>query len=422
MKIAIRGGRVIDQERGLDEVRDIFVADGKIIGIEPPREAVESDFLGIPAQGLIVTPGLIDIHTHLREPGFEYKETIASGTRAAAKGGFTSIACMANTDPVNDNRSVTEYILKKAKGEGAVNVYPIGAISQGLEGKDLAEFGELKEAGAVAVSDDGCPVMDAQLMRRALEYAKAFDLVVIDHCEDLNLSTGGAMNEGPVATELGLPGIPKAAEEVMVARDLILAGLTQGRLHIAHVSTAGSVRLIREAKRMGINVTCETAPHYFTLTDEAVRGYNTNGKMNPPLRRPEDVEAVKEGLRDGTIDVIASDHAPHEADAKNVEFINAANGIIGLETTLPLTLSLVHEGVLTLMEAIAKLTINPARALGLPKGALKMGADADITIIALEKEWAVDARQLHSLSKNTPFVGWKMKGMAIMTIVAGEVR
>ena len=422
MRIAVRGGRVIDPESRLDEVRDIYIADGKIIGIEPPREVAESDFLGIPAQGLVVIPGLIDIHTHLREPGLEYKETIASGTRAAAKGGFTSIACMANTDPVDDNRSVTEYILNRARAEGVVNVYPIGAISKGLEGKELAEFGELREAGAVAVSDDGYPVMNAQLMRRALEYAKAFDLVVIDHCEDLNLSAGGAMSEGPISTELGLPGIPRAAEEVMVARDLILAGLTKGRLHIAHVSTAGSVRLIREAKRMGINVTCETAPHYFTLTDEAVRGYNTNCKINPPLRRPEDVEAIKEGLRDGTIDVIASDHAPHEADAKDVEFVHAANGIIGLETALPLTLSLVHEGALTLMEAIAKLTINPARALSLPKGALKVGADADITIIDLEKEWVVDAHHLHSLSKNTPFIGWKMKGMAIMTIVSGEVK
>ncbi len=422
MKLVIRGGRVIDPDSGRDELCDIYVEGKKIIGLELPQEYAESDFKEISIPGKVAAPGLIDIHTHLREPGFEYKENIASGTQAAARGGFTSIACMANTQPVNDNRAVTEYILRVAGSDGVVNVFPIGAISKGLEGVELAEFGELREAGAVAVSDDGRPVMDPLLMRRALEYAQVFGLTVIDHCEEMGLAAGGAMNEGYISTRLGLPGVPKAAEEVMVARDLILAELTRGRLHIAHVSTAGSVRLIRQAKRMGIDVTCETAPHYFTLTDESVQEFNTNCKMNPPLRCDEDLEAIKEALADGTIDIIASDHAPHESDAKNVEFIKAANGIIGLETALPLTLTLVHQGILTLKDAIAKLTINPARALGLPKGTLKVGADADITIIDPDEEWVVDVNKFASLSRNSPFQGWRVKGSVSMTIVGGRER
>ena len=420
--LLITGGRVIDPASLRDEKLDIFIDQGKIIGLEPPgrEKAKESDYYEAPAHGKLVVPGLIDIHTHLREPGYEYKETIATGCLAAARGGFTSIACMANTDPVNDCPAVTEYILGKAKEVSKINLYPIGALSKGLKGQELAEMGELRNAGAVAVSDDGRPVMNAELMRRALEYARAFDLPVISHCEDLNLSANGVMNEGRVATELGLPGIPRASEEVMVARDIILADMTRGRLHIAHVSTAGSVRLIRQAKAHGINLTCETAPHYFTLTHEEVRGFNTYCKVNPPLRRQEDLLAIKEGLRDGTIDVIASDHAPHEADAKEVEFVSAANGMVGLETTLPLTLSLVHEGVLTLSEAIAKLTVNPTRALGLPKGTLAVGADADITIIDLDREYLIDVNQFASLSKNSPFHGWKVKGMAVATVSMGQ--
>lgn len=418
--LLIKGGRVIDPASGLDDRIDLLVLDGKVAalgtGLERPGVPV------IDARGLWVVPGLIDMHTHLREPGYEYKETIATGSRAALKGGFTSIACMANTKPVNDNQSVTEYILRKANEERAANVYPIGAISRGLEGKELSEMGELKAAGCVAISDDGRPIMNSELMRRALEYAKGFDLTVIDHCEDLNLSADGAMNEGRVSTELGLPGVPRAAEEVMAARDIILTELTRGRLHIAHVSTAGSVRLIREAKAKGLNVTCEATPHHFSLSDEAVRGFNTNCKMNPPLRSQEDVTAVREGLRDGTIDAIASDHAPHEADAKNVEFSIAANGIVGLETALGLALALTCEGLLAPKEVIAKLTCNPARILGIPKGTLSLGVDADITLIDPEVEWVVDVGQFASLSKNSPFHGWKLKGRAGGTIVGGEKR
>ncbi len=421
MKLVIRGGRVIDPASNLDAIKDVYIDQGEIVAVESAGAGgLAPDCREILAEGKLVVPGLIDMHTHLREPGYEYKETIATGCQAAARGGFTSIACMANTDPVNDNRAVTEYILRQARLAGGVNVFPIGAISQGLAGKELAEMGELKDAGAVAVSDDGRPVMNGQLMRRALEYTKAFDLPVISHCEDLNLSAGGVMNEGPVSTRLGLPPISKAAEEAMVARDLILAELTHGRLHIAHVSCAGSVELIRQAKARGINVSCETAPQYFSLTDEDIGEFNTLCKVNPPLRGREDVEAIKAGLKDGTIDAIASDHAPHEPDAKEVEFVNAASGMLGLETALALTLKLVHEGTLTINQAIAKLTVNPARVLGIPKGTLAVGADADIAIIDMDKEWVVDVNKFASSSKNSPFDGWKVKGVADMTLINGE--
>ena len=423
MKLVIRGGRVIDPAGNLDAIKDVYIDQGEIVAVESAGAGgLAPDCREVLAEGKLVVPGLIDMHTHLREPGYEYKETIATGCQAAARGGFTSIACMANTDPVNDNRSVTEYILRQARLAGGVNVFPIGAISQGLAGKELAEMGELKDAGAVAVSDDGRPVMNGQLMRRALEYTKAFDLPVISHCEDLNLSAGGVMNEGPVSTRLGLPPISKAAEEAMVARDLILAELTHGRLHIAHVSCAGSVELIRQAKARGINVSCETAPQYFSLTDEDIGEFNTLCKVNPPLRGREDVEAIKAGLKDGTIDAVASDHAPHESDAKEVEFVNAASGMLGLETALALTLKLVHEGTLTINQAIAKLTVNPARVLGIPKGTLAVGADADIAIIDMDKEWVVDVNKFASSSKNSPFDGWKVKGVAVATILAGKPR
>jgi len=327
---------------------------------------------------------------------------------------------MANTSPVNDEPSVTEYILKKAREEGSCNVFPIGAISKGLQGEVLANIGELKEAGCVAVSDDGRPVMNADLMRRALEYASDFGLTVISHAEDLTLARGGTMNEGITATRLGLKGIPNAAEDVMVARDIALAELTGARLHIAHVSTKGAVRIIRNAKARSTKVTAETAPHYFTLTEEAVDGYNTSAKMSPPLRTKEDVDAIKEGLRDGTLDCIATDHAPHDPDSKDVEFPSAANGIVGLETSLPLTLRLVEEGILTLSQAIERLTVNPAKALGLNKGTLSVGADADIAVIDLDDEWIVEPLKLRSKSRNTPFAGWKMKGRAVVALVGGK--
>lgn len=427
MQLLIKGGRVIDPANKIDGILDVVVKDGKIFAvgnltIEQQLIATKAENEGavIDASGKLVVPGLIDIHVHLREPGYEWKETIKTGTSAAVAGGFTSVACMANTSPVNDEPYVTEYILRKAKTEGLCNVFPIGATSKGLKGDELANIGELKGAGCVAISDDGRPVMNADLMRRALEYASSFGITVISHAEDLTLAIGGAMNEGVMATRLGLKGIPNAAEDVMIAREIALAELTGARLHIAHVSTKAAIRIIRNAKARGAKVTAETAPHYFTLTEDAVEGYNTNAKMNPPLRTAEDVEAIKEGLKDGTIDCIATDHAPHDPDSKDVEFPLAANGIVGLETSLPLTLRLIEEGVLTLPGAIEKLSANPAKALGLSKGTLSIGADADITLIDLDDEWVVDPAKLRSKSKNTPFAGWKMEARAVATIVGGK--
>ncbi len=374
----------------------------------------------IDASAKLVVPGLIDMHVHLREPGFEYKETIETGTAAAKAGGFTTVCCMPNTDPVNDNRSVTEFILSQAKN-AAARVLPIGAITKGSKGEELSEMAELRQAGCCAVSDDGRPVMTAGIMRRAMEYSKIFDMVLVSHCEDKTLSGTGVMNEGIVSTQLGLRGIPRAAEEVMTGRDIALAELTGCRLHIAHVSTAGSVRLIRDAKSRGVKVTAETCPHYFSLTEEAVRGYNTMAKMNPPLRTSEDVAAIKQGLKDGTIDVIATDHAPHAMDEKSGEFDFAPFGIVGLETALGLTLKLVDEGVLPLADAVRKLNLNPSTVLKIDKGTLSEGADADITIIDPDIQWTVAASALKSKSKNTPFDGWKMKGKAVQTIVRGKL-
>ncbi|OGW49125.1 MAG: dihydroorotase [Nitrospirae bacterium RBG_19FT_COMBO_42_15] len=420
MRMLIKNGRVLDPANNIDDSLDIFI-EGNIIKKVAKGIKAEASAKVIDAKGKIVAPGLIDIHTHLREPGFEYKETIRTGTMAAAAGGFTAICCMPNTNPINDNRAVTEFILSKSAKEGIVNVLPIGAITKGSQGKALAEISDMVNAGCVAISDDGKGVMDAEVMRRGLEYTKAFDIPVIAHCEDANLSSGGVMNEGFASTTLGLRGIPKAAEEVMVVRDIALAELTGARLHIAHVSSAGSVESIRTAKKRGVKVTCETCPHYFTLTEDAVIGYNTNAKVNPPLRTKEDVKAIKEGLKDGTIDIIASDHAPHAVHEKEIEFDYASFGMIGLETSLPLILNLVREGVLTLKDAIAKATINPARLLKLKKGTLSEGADADITIIDPESEWVVDVNNLKSKSKNTAFAGMKMKGRAVMTIVGGKI-
>lgn len=419
MNIIIKNGHVIDPANKLDEKLDILVSGGKIAGLGKPGSFSADGASVIDAAGTIVVPGLIDMHVHLREPGFEYKETIATGTAAAKAGGFTSVCCMPNTNPVNDNQAITRFILDQAR-DASARVFPIGAITKGSRGEELTEMAELLEAGCTAISDDGRPVMNAAVMRRAMEYSKIFDLLVISHCEDSALSDKGVMNEGFVSMELGLRGIPRAAEDVMTGRDISLAELTGCRLHIAHVSTAGSVRMVREAKARGVKVTAETCPHYFSLTDEAVRGYNTMAKMNPPLRTADDVAAVKQGLKDGTIDVIATDHAPHGMDEKSGEFDYAPFGIVGLETALGLSLKLVEEGVLSLTELVRKLSFNPAGVLKLKKGTLSPDVDADLTIIDLAEEWVVDSSNFKSKSKNTPFNGWKLKGRAVQTIVGGK--
>jgi dihydroorotase len=430
MRTLIRGGRVVDPYSHLDSMVDVLIAAGKIAAIGPdaietawPRDGstLSTPLEVIEAHGLLVVPGLIDIHTHLREPGYEYKESIETGSAAAVAGGFTSIACMANTNPVNDDAAVTEYILDRARAVGLVQVFPIGAVSVGLAGEHLAEIGELKQAGVVGISDDGKSVMNSHLMRRALEYAGMFGLPVISHCEDSHLAVHGVMHEGRVSTELGLHGIPAQAEDIMIARDIALAELTGGRLHIAHVSTAGAVRLVHDAKARGLRVTSEVTPHHLLLTDEAVRGYDANTKMYPPLRTAADVEALRQALRDGTIDAIATDHAPHDLADKEVEFDQAPVGIIGLETSLPLTLRLVNEGILPLADAIALLTWRPAQVLGLAKGTLQVGADADVTLIDTQTEYVVDRREFRSKSRNSPFHGWTLKGRALMTIRAGTI-
>lgn len=421
MSLLIKGGLVVDPSRHLEDPLDLLVERGKIVALEPPGQIPEEGRQVISAPGLVVAPGLMDMHVHLREPGEEYKETIYTGTRAAVQGGFTAVATMPNTKPVNDTAAVTRLILDQAKAAGNARVYPVGAVSVGSRGQALSEYGDLKAAGAVALSDDGHPVSNAMLMRRALEYARTFDLPVISHCEDLDLSADGVMHEGPVSLQLGLKGIPGAAEEVMVYRDLTLARLTGARLHIAHVSTGGSVAIIRLAKAMGLPVTAETAPHYFSLTEAAVLGYNTHAKVNPPLRTEMDVQAIKGALRDGTLDAIACDHAPHSSLEKEVEFSAAAFGLIGLETSLGLTLKLVHAGELSLTQAIEALSTNPARILGVAGGTLAVGAPADITIIDINREWTVDANTFASKSRNCPFDGWALKGKAVMTIVGGKV-
>ena len=422
MRILIKGGRVIDPRNNIDEITDVFIDKGVISDIGTDHELDGLEITVIDAAGKIVAPGLVDMHCHLREPGFEYKEDIESGTKSAAMGGFTSIACMPNTEPVIDNQAIVEFIKSKAASVGCVNVYPIGAISKGLEGKELAEIGEMKFAGVVAISDDGRPVVESGLMRRALEYASLFDVTVISHCEDMGLVAGGSMNEGYVSTALGLKGITRAAEEVMVSRDILIAEATNTAVHIAHVSTRGAVDLVRQAKKRGVKVTCETCPHYFTLTDKACEGFNTNAKMNPPLRTDDDVEAVKEGLRDGTIDAIATDHAPHHIDEKQCEFALANNGIIGFETALGLSVThLVKTGVLTMNEVIKKLSVNPADILGLNKGCLAVGRPADIVIIDADNEYTVNVAEFKSKAKNSPYDGWKLCGKAEYVIVNGEI-
>ncbi|MDD5132659.1 MAG: dihydroorotase [bacterium] len=420
MRILIKGGRIIDPANRIDAQKDIYIEEGIIKRVSSNIKINKPNVKVIDARGKIVTPGLIDMHTHLREPGREDEETIASGTRAACKGGFTSICCMPNTQPVTDNQAQVELILSKAQKEGWVNVYPIGAITKGLQGEEMSPIGELKKAGVAGITDDGKTVYNSLIMRRALEYSKMFKLPVISHCEDTDLSAEGLINEGYISTILGMRGIPRQAEEVIVSRDIQLAEMTGGHLHIAHVSTEGSVGMIRRAKRMNIKITAETAPHYFTLTDEAVKTYNTNTKMNPPLRTKKDVQAIKRGLQDGTIDCIASDHAPHLEDEKNQEYELAPFGIIGLETMLPLIITeLVDKKVLTLREAIKKLTVNPARILGLNKGTLSPGADADITIMDIKANRKIET--FESQSNNSPFIGYTLKGFAVCTIVGGRI-
>lgn len=420
MKLLIKNGNVIDSLSKRLFTSDVLVVDGKIAAIDTGLDI--GDIPVIDAAGKLVSPGLVDMHVHLREPGFEAKETIETGTRAAARGGFTSVACMPNTSPVADNQAVISFILSRARESGLVNIFPIGAITKGSKGEEMSEMADLKAAGAVAVSDDGHTVANAGVMRRAMQYAKMVGLPVISHCEDKDLAAGGVMHEGFVSTMLGLPGIPAASEETIVARDIILAESTGCPLHIAHVSTAGSVRLLREAKSRGVPVTAEVAPHHFTLTHEAVIGYDTFTKVNPPLRSAEDVEALLEGLSDGTIDVIATDHAPHSAEEKDVEYNSAPFGLVGMETAVGLVWTeLVAKGILSPVEAILKMSINPARILGLKKGILSVGADADITIIDPDLEEIVEPQLFAGKGKNTPFAGRFLKGLPVATIVGGRV-
>ena len=420
MPILIKGARVIDPGK-LDQVSDVLIAKGVIEAVQPAGtlEGEGGRLEVIEGNGLWLTPGLIDMHVHFREPGQEHKETILTGSRAAAAGGFTAAVTMPNTDPVNDDPAITALMLNKATEADLIRVYPVAAISKGIKGEQLCEFGELKAAGAIGVSDDGRPVMNGQLMRRALEYAAAFNLLVISHCEELTLAEGGAMNEGANATRMGLGGIPNASESVMVMRDIALAQLTGARVHIAHVSTRESVAAIRRAKEDGVPVTAETAPHYFTLTDAAVDGYNTNAKMNPPLRSEQDRQAIRQGLIDGTLDIIATDHAPHSVLEKEVEFDLAANGIIGLETSLPVSLKLVEEGVLAIETLIERMATGPARILGLESG-VRVGLPADLTLIDPNEAFTVQADRFRSKSRNTPFEGMQLKGRAVMTMVGGK--
>jgi len=453
--ILIEKGHIIDPSQGIDGMGEVLIENGKIIETrigghgdtekrrnrdtlssfpslrvsESPSHKEEHRIIN--AEGMFVIPGLIDMHVHLREPGFEYKETIKTGTGAAIKGGFTTVCCMPNTFPINDNASVTEFIIRKSL-EGLCTVLPIGAITKGQKGEELVEMGTMRDQGCIAFSDDGRPVMNSLIMRRALEYSKAFGLPIISHCEDLTLSEEGVMSEGLLSMTLGLRGIPAEAEQIMVFRDILLTELARGKLHIAHVSTEGSVKLIREAKKRGVNVTAETCPHYFTLTEDAVKNYDTNAKVNPPLRTKRDIEAIKEGLKDGTIDAIATDHAPHHRDEKLKEFDLAPSGISGLETALGLSMKLVDEGVLSMNQLVEKMSLNPSRILGLltprdsshvtaPKGTFAAGADADVTIVDASKEVKVEASRFLSRGKNTPFDGWVLKGIPVITISKGRI-
>ncbi len=418
--IQISGGRVIDPSQDLDRVTDIWLGRGRVLAI---GEGYEEADVVIDARGMIVCPGLIDVHVHLREPGNEEDETIATGARAALAGGCTSVACMPNTRPAIDSQGAAEFVVLQAQRAGFANVYPVGAVSKGRNGEELAELGQLVAGGAVAFTDDGAPVASASLMRRALQYSKMFDRCIMQHCQVMELTAGGVMNEGFESMKLGLGGMPAAAEDIMVARDIRLAEITGGRLHIQHISTERAVELVREGKRRGVRVTAEACPHHFTLTDERLRSFDSNYKMNPPLRTQADVEAVIGGLREGTIDLLATDHAPHSPEKKLRELDQAPFGIVGLETLIPITvLGLIEPGHLSWPEAIRKLTVEPAKLLGIAKGTLRPGSDADLTIIDPSTPWTIDPAAFHSKSRNTPYGGWKVRGRAHTVIVAGEVR
>ena len=437
MRLLIQNGYVIDPAQGVNTGKSILLEDGRVVGLSSHSDPIPDDVEVFDATGLIVAPGFIDMHVHLREPGHEYKETIASGAAAAIAGGFTTVCAMPNTNPVNDNAAVTRFVIEQAERAGLASVFPIGAITKNSEGTELAEMGEMKDAGIVAVSDDGRPVPNAAMMRRAMEYARGFDLPVIDHCEDKSLARGGAMHEGHWSLVLGLRGTPAAAEELDALRDCALAELTGARVHLAHVSTRGAIEAVRRAKEKGLPVTCEVAPHHWTLTDEAVAGergssptvsegflpYDTNTKMNPPLRSQDHIEAILEGLRDGTVDIIASDHAPHHADEKALEYDQAPSGIVGLETSIGLAMNgLVNEGILSLERLVELCATNPARILKLEdRGTLRAGARADVTIIDPERTWTFDVSRSKSKSRNTPFGGYSFRGAAVATLVAGRI-
>jgi dihydroorotase len=418
--IVLRQGRVIDPAQALDMVTDVWLKEGKILGLGPQAETAD---VVLDCRGLMVCPGLIDMHVHLREPGREEDETIATGTAAAVAGGITSVACMPNTEPALDSRSAAEFVILQARRAGNCNVFPVGAITKNRAGKELAELGGLVEGGAVAFSDDGAPVASAEIMRRALEYCRMLDKAVLVHAEVQELTEGGVMNEGAVSVQLGLRGMPAVAEEIMIFRDILLAELTGGQIHILHVSTAGGVELIRQGQRRGVRVSGEACPHHFLLTDEAMRQFDSNYKMSPPLRTARDVAAVLEGLKDGTLAVLATDHAPHAPEKKERELDQAPNGIIGLETLLPLCIThLIEPGHLNWMEMIAKMTLHPARVLHIDRGTLLPGRPADVTVIDPKVRWTIDKREFKSKSRNTPFDGWPVVGRAVATIVGGEIK
>ena len=419
VKLLIKGGRIIDPSQQIDKISDLLIEDGRVKSI---GDSLLDDGAEVfDASGLIVAPGFIDLHVHLREPGEEYKETIASGAAAAVAGGFTSICAMPNTKPVNDNASVTRFVIDKAREAGLARVYPVGAITRESKGEELAEMAEMKEAGAVAVSDDGRPVMDSQVMRHAMEYARDHGLVLVDHCQDLHLAAGGVMNEGRYSTLLGLKGMSCAAEESHVARDLMLAELTGAQVHIAHISTARSVEMVRRAKRQGLAVTCEVTPHHLALTDAAVVGFDTNTKMSPPLRSEQDRADLIASAIDRTIDAIATDHAPHHMDEKMLEYDRAPSGVVGLETALGVALTILyHSGAAPLSRIVEMLTIGPARAFSLPGGDLAPGSPADITVFDPDREWSVDPQRFKSKSRNTPFAGWRLRGWVAATFVGGR--